>query len=71
MNPILIGVMGFGRVGRQLYRLALDDDRFDVVAISDIGQPHILHHLLSKTVGSHHTIELDRNYLEVGDSRRA
>ena len=37
MQPIRVGIMGFGRVGRQLYQLALQDDRFDVVAVSDIG----------------------------------
>ena len=44
--------MGFGQVGRQIYRLALDDDRFDVVAVSDIGQPDILHHLLDEVDGA-------------------
>ena len=34
-----IGLMGFGRVGRQLYALACRDPRFDIVAISDIGDP--------------------------------
>ena len=40
--------MGFGLVGRQLYRLALDDAQADLVAISDIGRPEILHHLLTR-----------------------
>ena len=45
-----IGMMGFGQVGRQLYRLALEDTRFDIVAISDIGRPEILHHLLARSL---------------------
>ena len=46
-----IGMMGFGQVGRQLYRLALRDERFDIAAISDIGRPEILHHLLVRSLG--------------------
>ena len=49
MQPIRVGIMGFGRVGRQLYQLALQDDRFDVVAVSDIGDAGILHNLLTRT----------------------
>ena len=45
-------MMGFGRVGRQVFRLALDDDRYEVVAVSDIGRAEILHHLLTKSMGS-------------------
>ena len=48
-----IGMMGFGLVGRQLYRLALEDERFEVVAISDIGRPEILHHLLARSLARH------------------
>lgn len=69
MNPIRIGLMGFGRVGRQLYSLALADDRFEVVAISDIGKPKILHHLLGKTLGEHRPVELVDNYLICAGSR--
>jgi len=38
MNAIRIGIMGFGGIGRQLYKLASSDDRFDVVAVADIGR---------------------------------
>lgn len=63
MNRIRIGMMGFGRVGRQVYRLALDDDRFEVVAVSDIGRPEILHHLLVKSMGSRLPVRLESNHL--------
>ena len=55
--------MGFGQVGRQVYRLALDDDRYEVVAVSDIGRPEILHHLLTKSMGSRLPVRLESNYL--------
>ncbi len=61
MQKIRVGMMGFGRVGRQLYELALADERFDVVAVSDIGQPRILHHLLTRTGPG--DVLLEGNYL--------
>ncbi len=63
MSQIRIGMMGFGQVGRQIYRLALDDDRYEVVAVSDIGQPEILHHLLTKSMARQVPVRLDGNYL--------
>ena len=56
-------MMGFGQVGRQIYRLALDDDRYEVVAVSDIGRPQILHHLLTKSMARQVPVRLDGNYL--------
>ena len=63
MNRVRIGLMGLGQVGRQIYRLAMNDDRFEVAAISDIGQPKILQHLLNKSMGSGAEIRLEANYL--------
>ena len=56
-------MMGFGQVGRQIYRLALDDDRFQVVAVSDIGRPEILHHLLANSMARQVPVSLEGNYL--------
>ena len=63
-----IGLMGFGQIGRQLYKLAMQDERFDIVAISDIGRPEILAHLLTKALGES-SVRLEGNYL-VGDGVR-
>ncbi len=63
MSKIRIGMMGFGRVGRQLYRLAQRDERFEIAAVSDIGRPEILHYLLTKTMTRDTTVELKGNYL--------
>ena len=65
-DAIRIGLMGLGQVGRQIYKLCMTDPRFDVVAISDIGHPEILTHLLNKTLNGA-SVSLDANYL-VGDS---
>ncbi len=56
-----IGIKGFGQVGRQLYKLASESDDIEVVAISDIGKPDILHYLLCSE-GSQ-DCELEGNYL--------
>lgn len=63
--------MGFGRIGRQLYQLACSSEDFDIVAISDVGRPDVLHHLLTKTLGRRHKVSLEGNYLvsELGRTR--
>ena len=63
LKSLRIGLMGFGQVGRQIYRLALTDERFDAVAIADIGQPDILHHLLTKSMGRDGNVTLTGNHL--------
>ncbi len=45
-KKIKLGLMGFGEVPRHIYRLCLNDDRIEVVAIGEIGKPEILHYLL-------------------------
>jgi len=60
---IKIGLMGFGQIGRQIYKRTLASDAFDIVAISDIGQPEILCHLLDVTLGHRKEIALEGNYL--------
>jgi len=56
--------MGLGHVGRQIYGLALARPDCEVVAVSDIGQPEILHHLLAKTLPKSTSVRLAGNYLE-------
>jgi glyceraldehyde 3-phosphate dehydrogenase len=55
--------MGFGQTGRQLYDLASHNEAFSVVAIADIGQPHILHYLLQSEVEDPAAYSLEGNYL--------
>ncbi|NHZ86354.1 MAG: type I glyceraldehyde-3-phosphate dehydrogenase, partial [Planctomycetia bacterium] len=37
-KKIRIGVMGFGRIGRNLFRLGYANPLLDFVAISDLGE---------------------------------
>ena len=46
MTTTRIGLMGFGRIGRNVFRLVHDRDDLDVVAISDIADPDALTYLL-------------------------
>ncbi|MGH9519294.1 MAG: glyceraldehyde 3-phosphate dehydrogenase NAD-binding domain-containing protein, partial [Terriglobales bacterium] len=41
-----VGINGFGRIGRNLFRAALGDKRFQIAAINDITAPAMLAHLL-------------------------
>lgn len=43
---IRIGIMGFGRIGRNIFRLVYDRDDIEVAAIVDIAEPQALAYLL-------------------------
>src|SRR5690349_4990729 len=45
---VKVGINGFGRIGRQVYRAMREHypDRIDVVAVNDVGNPKIMTHLL-------------------------
>ena len=43
---IKVGINGFGRIGRQVFRILEDKDNFDVVGINDIGDAKSMAHLL-------------------------
>ena len=43
---IKIGINGFGRIGRNVLRTAIDDPSFDFVAVNDLTSPATLAHLL-------------------------
>ncbi|MFH1851951.1 MAG: glyceraldehyde 3-phosphate dehydrogenase NAD-binding domain-containing protein [Candidatus Neomarinimicrobiota bacterium] len=47
-KPVKIGLVGFGRIGRNLYRIGYNNPNYQFVAISDIGQPEALHYLLMR-----------------------
>jgi glyceraldehyde 3-phosphate dehydrogenase len=43
---IKVGINGFGRIGRNLYRASMGDKDIDIVAVNDITDPKTLAHLL-------------------------
>lgn len=46
MKSITVGINGFGRIGRTLFRLLLDHPNIKVVAINDLANAETLAHLL-------------------------
>jgi glyceraldehyde 3-phosphate dehydrogenase len=58
-----IGIMGFGEVGRQVYHLAAESEDVEVVAISDLGSPGILHYLLGTASVQSPGVAVEGNYL--------
>jgi glyceraldehyde 3-phosphate dehydrogenase len=44
--PLKVGVNGFGRIGRNLFRAAVGNPKFEIVALNDITSPDMLAHLL-------------------------
>ncbi|TQV85680.1 glyceraldehyde-3-phosphate dehydrogenase [Exilibacterium tricleocarpae] len=62
-QKIRLGIMGFGHIGRHLYRLALEGDDIEIVAVCDIGKPEIIHYLLETEGVEGLDCTLDGNYL--------
>ncbi|MGV6807614.1 MAG: type I glyceraldehyde-3-phosphate dehydrogenase [bacterium] len=58
-----IGIMGFGHIGRHLYRLAVESGDFEIPVINDCADPGILHYLLTHDRRNPTNADLDGNYL--------
>ena len=43
---IKVGINGFGRIGRNLFRAAMGDKTIEIVAVNDITDPKTLGYLL-------------------------
>jgi glyceraldehyde-3-phosphate dehydrogenase/erythrose-4-phosphate dehydrogenase len=43
---IRIGIMGFGRIGRNVFRILYPRDDIEIVAIADVADPKALEYLL-------------------------
>ncbi len=43
---IRVGINGFGRIGRNVFRAARGNTTFEIVAANDITEPAVLAHLL-------------------------
>src|SRR3974390_646616 len=43
---VKVGINGFGRIGRNVFRAAVNDPGLDIVAVNDITDPKTLAHLL-------------------------
>lgn len=63
MKKIRVGLMGFGETPRHIYRLCLENDLIEIVAIADIGKPEILHYLLISESKNNIDVSLEGNFL--------
>lgn len=59
--PVKIAINGFGRIGRTLFRLCLNEPAIEVVAINDISNTRTLSHLL-KYDSIHGPLEVPVDY---------
>ncbi len=67
-----VGIMGFGRIGRNLFRQAALREEVDIVAISDLGTPEAMAYLLDfDTIYGRFPggVRLDGKYLCAGRQR--
>ena len=71
-QTIKVGINGFGRIGRQAFKIALDNPELEVVAINDLTSPDVLAHLLkydSNYGRFNHEISYDETHIIV-DGRK-
>ena len=65
---VKVGINGFGRIGRNIFRTALGDDDIEFVAVNDITDTKTLAHLLKydSVLGNlHHDIKVSGNGISV------
>ena len=63
MDKIRLGLKGFGEIPRHLYRMCLEDERIEVVVISDLGKPEILSYLVCAETKGKIKPHLEGNFL--------
>lgn len=64
-NKIKIAINGFGRIGRSLFRLLLEQDQIEVVTINDLADARTLSHLL-KYDSIHGVLKREVSYTDTG-----
>jgi glyceraldehyde 3-phosphate dehydrogenase len=72
MSKIKIGINGFGRIGRNVFKIAMERNNMEVVGINDLTDTKVLAHLLKydSTQGKFNgTITYDENALIVNGKR--
>src|ERR1700758_2581039 len=67
---VKVGINGFGRIGRNVFRAALGNPEIEFVAVNDLTDPKTLAHLLKydSILGNlHHTISATGDSIKVED----
>ncbi|RLB11066.1 MAG: type I glyceraldehyde-3-phosphate dehydrogenase, partial [Deltaproteobacteria bacterium] len=60
---VKVGINGFGRIGRMIFRAGLGNEKIEFVAINDITDPKTLAHLL-KYDSVHGRLDAEISYTE-------
>lgn len=74
MSKIKVGINGFGRIGRNVLKLALERPSIEIIGVNDLTNPKVLAHLLKydSTQGKFNgTVKYDENAIYVNDKRIA
>ena len=69
---VKVGINGFGRIGRNILRTALDDKNFELVAVNDLTDPKTLAHLLKydSILGNlKHDVRAEADSISVGGKK--
>jgi len=72
MSKIKIGINGFGRIGRNVFKIAMERNNMEIVGINDLTDTRVLAHLLKydSTQGKFNgTITYDENAIIVNGKR--
>lgn len=71
-TPTRIAINGFGRIGRNAFKIALTKPELDVVAINDLGSLDVMAHLLRHDTAYGHydqVVQVDGEWLIVGGKK--
>lgn len=74
MEKIKVGINGFGRIGRNVFKIAIERPNIEIVGINDLTDPKVLAHLLKydSTQGRFNgTVEYDESGIIVNGTRIA
>lgn len=74
MKKIRLAINGFGRIGRNAFKIAFDRPDIEVVGINDLGDPEVLAHLLKydTSYGTYHQpVKATEAKLQVGRKKIA
>jgi glyceraldehyde 3-phosphate dehydrogenase len=71
MSKIKVAINGFGRIGRNVFKIALERSDIEIVGVNDLTDTHTLAHLLKydSTQGRLEGVSYDGEYLIVNNNR--
>lgn len=69
---VKVGINGFGRIGRQAFKIALEKPELEIVGINDLTSPEVLAHLLkydSNYGRFNREVSFDENHVIIGEKK--